>query len=151
MFISNDIETLLSYLNKLEPGTKPKWGIMSAQRMVEHLTDTVRMATGKNPQEQLVSDDKLPRQHAFIESDMPLPRGYQAVFALPDTPLRNEELELAIDEFIEEMIWFEELYQQEPDRTEIHPNFGPLNYAQWTRMSSKHSTHHFIQFGLIEE
>lgn len=151
MFISNDIEILLGYLNKLEPDTKPKWGKMSAQRMVEHLTDTVRIATGKNPQQQLVPDDKLPKMYAFIESDAPLPKDFEAVFAHAGTALRNEELELAIDEFIEEMIWFEELYQQEPERTEIHPNFGPLNYAQWSRMSSKHATHHFTQFGLIEE
>ena len=51
MFIESELEVILGYLNKLTPEMKPKWGQMSAHRMVEHLTDTIRIATGKNPQE----------------------------------------------------------------------------------------------------
>ena len=53
--LENTIETLM----KLKPNTKPQWGSMSAQRMVEHLTDTLAIATGRNPQPLLIPEDKI--------------------------------------------------------------------------------------------
>jgi hypothetical protein len=151
MFIAADLETLLTYLNRLTPGTQPKWGNMSAQRMVEHLTDSLQIATGKNPQEQEIPEDKIARMHAFLVSDHPLPQNFSVSFATPEmnNKLRHEELELAIDEFVEEWLYFEELFESDPDRTAVHPNYGPLNYEQWKRLAEKHHTHHFTQFGLI--
>jgi hypothetical protein len=54
MFIDIELESVLGYLNKLDAAAKPAWGSMGAQRMVEHLTDTLRIATGKNPQKQII-------------------------------------------------------------------------------------------------
>ena len=73
----------------------------------------------------------------------------QVPFATADMPLRHEEIELAIDEYIDVYLSFEELYENNPDLTHIHPYYGPLNYAQWKRLHAKHLTHHFNQFGLI--
>jgi hypothetical protein len=127
MFLQTELETLLPYFDKLTAETKPLWGSMTAQRMVEHLTDTLLIACGENTQSLVI----------------PVP------FALPDTPLRHEELELAVDEYVDIYLQFEELYESNPELRNVHPYYGPLNHAQWTRLHSKHVTHHFTQFGLI--
>ncbi|ASS50271.1 MAG: hypothetical protein A3D31_11945 [Candidatus Fluviicola riflensis] len=152
MFIDIDLESILSYLNRLTPNTKPQWGQMNAQRMVEHLTDTMQIATGKNPQPLEIPEDRIERMLTFLDSDKPMAQNIAVPFATPEMNpvLRHDELELAIDEFVEEWLYFEEVFESEPGRTAIHPFYGPLNYEQWSRLSQKHLTHHFTQFGLVK-
>lgn len=152
MFISPDLETVIAHLDRLSPDAKPHWGGMSAQRMVEHLTDTLQIATGKNPQPLLIPEDRIERMLAFLESDKPMARDIAVPFATPEMneSLRNEELELAIDEFVEEWLYFEEMYEENDQLKAVHPYYGPLNYDQWMRLNQKHLTHHFEQFGLLE-
>lgn len=150
MFVSHNLEAVLSLLNQLSPNTKPNWGSMNAQRMVEHLTDTMRIATGKNPQALVVPEEKLEAMLRFLDSDKEMAQNIAVPFATPETPLRNEELELAVDEFVDEWLEFEGLYDEQPEHTEVHPYYGPLNGAQWMRLNQKHLTHHFKQFGLMK-
>lgn len=149
MFVAIDLESMLSYFNKLTPDQKPEWGTMSAQRMVEHLTDTLRIANGKNPQALVIPEEKLESMLRFLDSDKPMARNIAVGFATPEMKLRNEELELAVDEFVEEWLEFEDLYESKAGHTEIHPYYGALNYDQWLRLHQKHLTHHFTQFNLV--
>ncbi len=149
MFIETDLESVLTHLNKLTPETKPEWGQMSAQRMVEHLTDTLRIATGEQPQELLIPEEKLERMVAFLYTDKPMAKNMEVPFAKPDTPLRHEELELAIDEFVEVYLEFQELFAENPELKTVHAFYGPLNYEQWDLLNKKHLTHHFTQFGIL--
>ncbi|MCE3297094.1 MAG: hypothetical protein K0R65_2808 [Crocinitomicaceae bacterium] len=148
-FIEPNLENILPYLEKLTPETKALWGSMSAQRMVEHLTDTLRIATGENPQKMEIPEDRIERMLGFLDSDKPMAQNIEVPFATTDMELRHEELELAVDEFVDAWLHFEELYEENPDHKEAHPYYGPLNYDQWQRLNSKHLTHHFTQFGLI--
>ena len=152
MFIETDLENILSYLDRLTPETKAQWGQMGAQRMVEHLTESLQIATGKNPQPLEIPEERIERMIAFLASDKPLMQNVAVPFATPEmnSKLRHDELDLAIDEFVEEWLYFEELYDSNPERTAIHPYYGPLNYEQWMRLYQNHLTHHFRQFGLIE-
>ena len=78
-----------------------------------------------------------------------LTKNIKVPFALPNTALIHEELALAIDEYVEVWMAFEELYETTKDLTHQHAYYGPLNFEQWKRLHSKHVTHHFTQFGLI--
>lgn len=148
MFIEPDIELILSTVSTLDASQKPLWGAMSAQRMIEHLTDSVQVSSGKIELEQITPDDKLDRMISFLESDKPMAKNIEVSFAGKDVPLRHEEIELAIDELVEEWIDFEELYASQEGLKIPHPYYGPLNFEQWLRLHSKHFTHHFEQFGL---
>ena len=144
-----DLELILEKLSKLSADTLPLWGSMSAQRMVEHLTDTLQIATGKNPQELLIPEDKVERMQAFLDTDKPMARGIEVPFAPRDWKLRHEEIDLAIDEFTDEWLNFEEYYFENPTATQRHSYYGDLNYDQWRKLNDKHLNHHFEQFGLI--
>lgn len=139
----------MTHLNKLTPDAKPAWGKMSAQRMVEHLTDTIRIATGENPQELLIPEEKIERMVAFLYNDKPMAQNMEVPFAKEGTPLRNEELELAIDEFVDVYLEFQELFAQNPELKTTHAFYGPLAYEQWDLLNKKHLTHHFTQFGIL--
>jgi len=149
MFIEADIETILSKLANLEATKKPLWGGMSAQRMVEHLTDSVRMSSGKEEFPLEISEDKIGKMHLFLESDKGMAKNIEVAFAGKDVALRHSEIELAIDELTEEWCDFEEIFEENDSFKSLHPYYGKLNFDQWKRLHSKHFTHHFEQFGLI--
>ena len=149
MFIEADIETILNKLSTLEETRKPIWGSMSAQRMVEHLTDSVKVASGKIIIDLLIPEEKIEKMQLFLASDKPMAKNIEVPFATKDTELRHSEIDLAIDELTEEWCDFQELFEENENMKTVHPYYGALNYEQWKRLHSKHFTHHFEQFGLI--
>ena len=146
MFIEADIETILGKLSKLEDTQKPVWGTMSAQRMVEHLTDLVKISNGKSVLEIITPADKIERAQLFLESDTPMAKNVNVEFVAKEVALRHAEIELAIDELTEEWCDFEEFYENDESKTANHPYYGALNFDQWKKLHSKHFTHHFEQF-----
>jgi hypothetical protein len=150
MLEKTDLETLLPLFEKLTAETKAKWGTMNAQRMVEHLSDTLQIATQKLLVTPVVIDlEKIVKMQAWLETDKEMAQNIEVDHAQKNTPLRNEELELAVDEFVDELLHFEEFFEK-PNTTSNHPFYGDLNYKQWQLMNKKHFTHHFKQFGLID-
>ena len=148
MFIEPNIEVVLSLLSNLDASKKPLWGGMSAQRMIEHLSESVKVSNGKLELDMVTPEDKFDRMLAFLDSDKPMAKNIEVSFAGKDVPLRHEEIELAIDELVEEWIDFEELFASEEGLKIPHPYYGPLNFEQWQRLHAKHFTHHFEQFGV---
>jgi hypothetical protein len=148
-FVTCDLESFLNILSKLEESSTPSWGSMSAQRMVEHLTDGINMSMGNGNYVLEIPEDRVAKMVQFLDSDKPMAQNIQVSFAKPDTALRNTDLEEAIDEFTLAWVDFEELNENQPDFTAIHPYYGNLNFEQWKRLHSKHFTHHFNQFGLL--
>jgi hypothetical protein len=149
-FIETDLGTILEILNKLEADTKPNWGNMSAQRMVEHLTDGINMARGIGDFKLVVPEEKANQLKSFLFTDKPMAQNLQVPFATPETALRNSNLEFALDEFTLTWVDYEEEMEANPSLKTIHPFYGELTREEWLRMHSKHITHHFQQFGLIE-
>lgn len=148
-YIEPELEVALSYLDKLDSDTKPSWGKLTAQEMVEHLTDTLRIANGKSKFPLETPEKYLEKSYEFLMSDKPIQRDLNASFAPEKRTLRNENMSDAIDEFTEEWISFEEHYS-DPEQRELHPYFGNLNFEEWQQLNKKHLSHHFLQFGLID-
>lgn len=144
-----ELESMLAQLSRLQATTTAKWGQMSAQRMVEHLADALYMSIGQGDFKLEVAEDRIERMQAWLETDKPMAKDIQVSFATPSTPLRNDELETAIDEFTDAFLTFLEHYETQPNQTALHPYYGQLNFGQWQRLHAKHFAHHFEQFGLI--
>ncbi|MCW8849269.1 MAG: hypothetical protein OQJ81_04760 [Melioribacteraceae bacterium] len=65
----------LSTLEKLTENSKPEWGIMSPQHMVEHLTLAVQSSTGKIVFDRFITpEDKIAIAKRFLHSSRPLPK-----------------------------------------------------------------------------
>ena len=104
---------------------------------------------GKESFELEIPADRIEKMQLFLASDKPMAKNIEVAFAGKDVPLRHSEIELAIDELTEEWCDFEEVYDENPELTNIHPYYGQLNFDQWKRIHAKHFTHHFEQFGLM--
>jgi hypothetical protein len=65
-FIEPNLEVILQHLEKLSADTTHLWGEMSAQRMVEHLSDSLQMAVGKNTFPLEIPEDRIPRMKEFL-------------------------------------------------------------------------------------
>lgn len=149
-FVNPDITEIIPLLDKLKENSRPNWGEMSAQRMIEHLTDIIKISSGKTKMSLLIPEDRIEKMQTFLESDKEMAHNIEVPFAPKNVSLRNEEIELAIDEFLLEWIDFETHFGEDETKTELHPYYGQLNYNQWCSLHSKHITHHLKQFGVLE-
>jgi hydroxymethylglutaryl-CoA reductase len=149
MFVQSSLEEILPLINRLDDQAKPSWGELTPQEMVEHLTDTLKIASGDLKQKLLIPAEKIESMQRFLETDKEMVRNIEVPFAPKERVLINESISDAIDKFVEQWIAFEEHFENE-DTTELHPFYGDLNFDQWKKLNSKHLTHHFKQFHLIK-
>jgi len=146
-FVNNEFPELLK---KLSPDTPAKWGQMNAQQMVEHLTDYVRVASGKNPVEVVTSEEHLPAFKRFLESEKQFrPGTVNPLNPGAPKPLRMKNMEEAIKEYLKEMDDLHAIFNKESGKITSHPAFGKLNYDEWITLQYKHLLHHAKQFGLV--
>lgn len=148
-FVQADLCAFLKILKNLDEKKSASWGKMTPQRMIEHLSDCIYMSCGIGNHELLIPEEKIKGMQAFLISDKEMPQNIQVPFAKENTPLRNTDIELALDEFTMAWVDFEEMYSENSKKTALHPYYGNLNYEQWLLLHSKHFTHHFTQFGLM--
>ena len=148
-FVEADLCAFLEILENLDEKKSASWGKMTPQRMIEHLSDCIYMSCGIGNHELLIPEEKIKGMQAFLISDKEMPQNIQVPFAKENTPLRNTDIELALDEFTMAWVDFEEMYSEDSKKTALHPYYGNLNYEQWLLLHSKHFTHHFTQFGLM--
>jgi hypothetical protein len=146
--IELNIEEILKKLESLLSSQKPLWGEMTPQRMVEHLSDSLKMSTGKISFPMEISEEMIPKMQSFLNTDKAMARNIPVSFAPKNATLRHDEIELAIDEFLLEWIDFEDFFSENPNQKTMHPYYGFLDHQQWYKLHQKHFTHHFQQFGL---
>lgn len=144
--IPADLQVILSLLEKLKSDKRPVWGSMSAQSMIEHLTDTLKISSGELQLPLSIPAEKVDKAQAFIRSRKPMPKNFQVVFGNKD--LRNENIALAIDEFAVAWIHYQDFFSEQADAKTCHPYFGNLDVKHWTKLHRKHISHHLEQFGL---
>lgn len=142
-------ETLLQRLGQLNSESKAKFGILTPQHMVEHLTITLKLSAGRIPIPEFEPNEKqLARKQALLFTDIPFPQGIKAP-GLPDTllELRYPDLETAKAALIAGWDTYHLLFQENPTLQTLHPGFGLLNYEEWELFHAKHIDHHLGQFG----
>jgi hypothetical protein len=130
-------------LTRLKPEAPGRWGRMSAARMLRHLANAIRMATGDLRIARRMTPLCLFPIKQLIVFVLPFPHGAPTAPALvvrDDVDFEDERRAVAelMGAFATRDIkaW--------PD----HPAFGPLSRDQWGVMVWKHVDHHFRQFGV---
>lgn len=143
-------ENLVAVLKKLKPNQKGKWGMMSAQQMVEHFADAVKNATGKLYFPLLNKGERLQKSREFLMSDQPFKENTKNPL-IPEEgiKLRKPDIETAISRVQKELDYFFELFGKHPDLKTHNPFFGDLDYKMNVQLLHKHAMHHLKQFGLV--
>jgi hydroxymethylglutaryl-CoA reductase len=145
-FLRSDFTKQLAMLDADAPR---KWGVMSVQQMIEHMSDYVRIANGRAPMEIITPAENIERMQGFLASEKPM-RENTPNPLLPDEPppVRHATKEAAIAELQGEIDHFFEVFTTTPDKQLNNPFFGVLNYDLQVQLLYKHSTHHLRQFGI---
>ncbi len=140
-----------SVLTKLTEQTKPLWGFMSPQHMVEHLSAAVKMSNGKTVFTECMNPpEKYPLLKKFLLSNRPFPKNFvNTVIGEGLKPLKFSSLEKAKTELLTELDDFYEYFRINSSAKLMNPTFGPLKFDEWIIFHTKHFKHHFTQFGLM--
>lgn len=140
------------FFENLKDDSKPKWGKMSLQHAIEHLSDSLLISNGKNP----LKMPEIPTQtfdhlRKFLLGKNQFPQGFISPLIGDDLPdLRNENLENAKNELVKEIENYMIFWSENPNAKFYNPTFGILNFKEWELFHNKHFRHHFNQFGLID-
>jgi oxepin-CoA hydrolase/3-oxo-5,6-dehydrosuberyl-CoA semialdehyde dehydrogenase len=139
-----------SALARLAEDTRPGWGRMTAQQMVEHLLWAFELSNGKAETACPTPQDQLPRLRAFLYDNRPTPREYMNPVLTGGLPaLRYGSLPQAAAALDDALKCFLGGAPRE-GMLHTHPVFGPIRHEDWHRAHYKHAYHHLLQFGLIE-
>jgi len=142
-------EQIHQLLKSLHEDTAPLWGKMNARQMVEHLIEQTRYTNGTfEPTLDFPLDEAIQRKQRAKQNDGPMTRNVN----LGPLPSNYEfpDLQSAIDQLMIELVRFDTHFAT-PGTLAIHGGFGPMDREEWVWWHNKHFTHHFTQFGLIEE
>lgn len=137
-------------LQQIPTDTKPAWGKMTLQQMIEHFSDYVRIASAKAPHPDIITpSEQLDKMRHFLESEKPF-RENTPNPLMPEVPppVRNPSKEEALKELKTEIDHFFAVFDENNLQTTRNPFFGDLNYEQNVQLLHKHALHHLRQFGV---
>ena len=142
---------LISYLQRLDPATPARWGKMNVQQMIEHYGgDAVRNASGRLKINTIMTPpEHLDRMREFMMSDKPFKENTKnPLMGEEPAPLRYKTIQAAIGGLQQELIYFFEAFEKNPQLITRNPFFGDLNFEQSLQLLYKHAVHHLKQFGV---
>jgi hypothetical protein len=145
-FLSEKFPALLRTLN---PGAKGSWGVMNAQQMVEHMSDSVRIANGTDPHKVVLTPEQVEKAKTFMLTDKPFRENTKNQL-LPDVPppWRHTSMEAAVQELESEIDKFVKTFEGDHRKKITNPFFGDLDFGEWSHLLAKHARHHLKQFGI---
>ncbi|HUR64949.1 MAG TPA: hypothetical protein VMZ03_01245 [Chitinophagaceae bacterium] len=141
----------VALLQRLDPSTPPRWGKMSVQQMIEHYAgDAVRNASGRLKFDTIMTPpERLEQLREFMMSDKPLHENTKnPLMGEEPAPLHYKTIQAAIGALQQELIYFFEAFEKNPQLITRNPFFGDLSFEQNVQLLYKHAIHHLRQFGV---
>lgn len=146
-FLKNEFPLLAA---KINADAKGSWGVLNAQQMVEHMSDSISFATGKNNQKLISPVEKVDVFKAFAMSDKEFkPNTPNSLMSEIPAPAKHPNMQASIDELKQTIADFIQYFDNNKGSTLTNPFFGELNFEEWTHLLYKHAVHHCKQFGLL--
>ena len=128
----------------------PVWGKMTLQQMIEHFSDTMRIASGKTVFTDIITPpEQLDKMRDFIMSEKPFRENTRnPLLSEVPAPVKNPSVDEAIKELQEEIRYFFSVFEKNNLQVTRNPFFGDLNYEENIHLLHKHALHHLKQFGV---
>jgi len=147
----NNRDNIFDFLQNLSPETKPIFGKLTPQGMIEHLSFTVSYSNGNTSYPLLVDEETAARIKAFtLNSKNRIPSGFKSPLLGDEPPLLIcQSITQAIELLKNELNDFDNFYKSDKMKLVMQPVMGELNYFEWVIYHNQHFTHHFKQFGLL--
>ncbi|MBL0103507.1 MAG: DinB family protein [Bacteroidetes bacterium] len=133
---------------KVDPATPPVFGKMNVIQMIEHMSDSIRDAYGKNVRTLVTPADRLPAMKAFVMSEKEFkPNTKSSLMGEEPEPSKFDTIAEALKEYQTEIQAFQNHFAGKETSIVMNAFFGPLNYEEWIQLLHKHAVHHLKQFG----
>jgi oxepin-CoA hydrolase/3-oxo-5,6-dehydrosuberyl-CoA semialdehyde dehydrogenase len=139
-------------LHKLTDNSKPKWGILTPQHVLEHLEHGYRILSGEIQDFDIVTPEKiLDKVHNSLYNYEKFPHGtaFPTLKKGEVEDLIHPDLETAKAKFLEAREKYTTFFNDNPEAILKNMVFGELNKYESYLLERKHLNHHFEQFGLI--
>ncbi len=144
-----DYEQMLARVNALQPDDRARWGRMTVNEALCHVTDVFRMALG----EIRLPDRSNKFMRAFLKPlvllGIPAPKGKIKTDPELDQsqgkgtrPTTFDQDKRRFQEYFAAFFKTDAAFSLFP-----HPQFGQLTKAEWGRLLFLHTNHHLTQFG----
>ena len=152
VFIEMTDEKIAECLSKLTENSKPKWGILTPQHLLEHLEHGYRIMSGEIQNFEIATPEKiLEKVHHSLYNYDKFPMGTKF------PTMRKEELEdllhpdftTAKEKFIEAREAYKTFFKENPEAILKNMVFGALNKYESHLLERKHLNHHFDQFDIL--
>lgn len=139
---ADDRTSILDRLTRLSPNATPAWGSFNAPRMVTHLTDALRMATGDLPVKPLKGPLGIWPLNSLVMFYLPWPKSAPTA---PELIARGAtDWTAGLDELRTAMASFSA--RDVNGAWPAHPLFGDIGGQGWGRLAYRHMDHHLKQF-----
>ena len=144
MFNADDRASMLSRIDMVSSGARPRWGKMNAELMLAHLVESARMAIGEiAPKPKALPLRYFPLKQLIVYW-LPFPKG------APTAPELLPKETGTADRSKSELARLLRLFAERANATEWpeHPAFGKMSRQAWGVLMYRHYDHHLRQFGV---
>jgi oxepin-CoA hydrolase / 3-oxo-5,6-dehydrosuberyl-CoA semialdehyde dehydrogenase len=145
-------EKIVECLNKLTENSKPQWGILTPQHLLEHLEHGYRIMSGEIQDFEIATPEKiLDKVHNSLYNYDKFPMGTQFPTMKKDEleDLIHPNFETAKTKFFEARESYKTYFKENPEAVLKNMVFGEMNkYASYL-LERKHLNHHFEQFNIL--
>jgi hypothetical protein len=139
-----DRQALDARLARLKPDAIPLWGSFDAPRMLCHVTDALRSATGEVACTPKPSPLRFPVINTLVMFYLPWPKSVPTAPELLARKPESWDTEVARCRAAMNAL----ATRPQTGQWAVHAAFGRLSGAQWGRLLYRHTDHHFKQFGV---
>ena len=138
-------------INALTEDSKPNWGLMTAQHIVEHFEYFYLMALEKIPGQITTPEERIEKYQDWLWNYKPMPKMFEhPLLRKGETEdLRHENFETAKKALFQSYDDVRKFYKDNPDGKLLNPVYGYLGRYEMYLLERKHYLHHFGQFNLI--
>jgi hypothetical protein len=145
IFNTGDLDALLERIDRLAPDVKAHWGMMTAHRMICHLTDSLRVCSGEIPAEARKSMLANPIARWLLAYVVPFPKAKAET--APEMLLTQPADWQADVTAVREQL--RGAARRGPTGAWArHPAFGDVSGKLYGVFIYKHFDHHLRQFGV---
>lgn len=152
VFVEMTEEKIIECINKLTENSKPKWGTMTAQHLVEHLEFGYRIASGEIQDFDITTPEKiLDKVHNTLYNYEKMPHNFDFPLAEKSkiNELKHSDLAEAKEKMMQARSQYLDYFNQNPDALLKNAVFGDMNRYEWYLLERKHLNHHFEQFEVV--
>lgn len=144
MWNDADRQSMLARIERVGDATPARWGKMNAGAMIDHLTNSLRMATGELPTKSKMLPIRFFPLKQLIIYALPFPKGAPTATELVGNA------NLIASERKPELLRRLGALSSSTDTTSwpSHPAFGSLSRQAWGVLMYRHFDHHLRQFGV---